>query len=341
MNVHLFRVKKVWHYRFQINGTRVQRSTGETVKHKAEAIAQKALARAKLWTRGEEPIPTVRETVVAWLAAHDPIVSKAHIKSIETFGRLHLYELADVQIDELTTQQVEDARLEHLKTHARASANHWLKCLKVACNWAVRRRVIPALPWQVTALKTQKRPRTTLPVPSAAAWLAAVDARTSRRPGIAIAVRLMFGIGLRESETITARWEWLDWERGTYTPGVTKGKEADPVPVPSWLLDYLRPRMHPTGLMVLNRAGKPFSRGFTRLTMRSANVACGTEGLTPHRLRGTFATLLSEKGVPVQSIQRVMRHKDSRTTMLYLESNLGLVVRAQDALGTETGLKSA
>lgn len=341
MNVHLFRVKKVWHYRFQVAGARVQRSTGETVKHRAETIAEKAFRRAKLWAHGEEPVPTLREVVVTWLAAHVPIASSAHIKSIETFGRLHLYELGDVPLDELTTEQVEDARLAHLKDHAPASANHWLRALKVVCNWAVRRKIIPELPWQVTPLKVQKRPRTILPVPLAVKWLEDVDRISRNRPGIALAVRLMFGMGLRESETITARWEWLDWERRTYTPGITKGREADPVPMPAWLLDYLRPLRQPAGLIVLNRAGKPFGRGFTRAPMLEANKVCGIEGLTAHRLRGSFATLMSEQGVPVQTVQKVLRHKDSRTTMGYLESNLDLVVQAQARLGTSTGLSAS
>jgi integrase len=130
----------------------------------------------------------------------------------------------------------------------------------------------------------------------------------------------------------------VDWERGTYTPGVTKGKEADPVPVPDWLFDYLRPVGLANGLIVLNTRGRPFSRGFTRIPMLAANNACGITGLTAHRLRGSFATLMSEQGVPVQTIQRVMRHKDTRTTMFYLETNLDLVVDAQARVAEKTGL---
>lgn len=32
----------------------------------------------------------------------------------------------------------------------------------------------------------------------------------------------MLGVGLREIETITARWEWLDWDRRVYVPGENK-----------------------------------------------------------------------------------------------------------------------
>lgn len=73
--------------------------------------------------------------------------------------------------------------------------------------------------------------------------------------------------------------------------------------------------------------------------MRQANEACSVTGITPHRLRGTFATLLSEAGVPVQTIQRVMRHKSHATTMADLEKNLELAALAQDNIGSKAGLK--
>lgn len=340
MSAHLFRVGKIWHYRFQINGARVQRSTRETVKHRAEAIAERAYRHASMWARGEEPVPTLRELVSQWLAAHEPISSAAYIRLVSTFGRLHLYHIANVLIDELSTPLIEAAMLEHRRTHAPASVNHWLTILKVVCKWAVRRKVIPDIPWSVKLLKVQKKPRATLPVSRAQEWLAAVDDYARDRPALSLAARLMFGLGLRESEVITARWEWIDWERRTYTPGVTKGREADPVPMPDWLIAYLHSMRQASGLLVLNGKGNAYASGFLRLAMRTANAACQIDGLTPHRLRGTFATLLSEQGLPIQTIQRVMRHKDPMTTMRYLEANLAPASVAQASIARLAGLES-
>ncbi|WP_322069950.1 tyrosine-type recombinase/integrase [Paraburkholderia bannensis] len=337
MKYQLFRVGQIWHYRFQIHGVRVQRSTRESVKYRAEEVASRAFEHAKLWARGHEPVPTLRELFVQWITAHEPIVSSAHIKSISTVGRLHLYTLGDVSIAGLDTAMIEGARLQHLETHSRASVNHWLKSIQLVCNWAVRRGVIPRVPWSVKTLKVQKRPRSILPVSATATWLRALDAAAGNQLGVKIAVRLMLGAGLRESETRTSRWEWLDWERHAYTPGITKGREADPVPLPPWLIEYLMPLRKIEGLMVTSSRGRSYGAGFTRKQIEAANTQCGTPGLTPHRLRGTFATQLSEQGVPVQTIKRVMRHKDVRTTMFYLEANLGAVADAQVRLGEKMG----
>lgn len=338
MSYQLFKVGKVWHYRFQISCARVQRSTRETVKHKADAVAEKAYNRAKLWARGDEEVPTLRALVVLWLDVHRPTVSAAHAKVVETFGRLHLFDLADVELDALTTELVEAARLEYLKTHAPASANQWLNVLKLLCRWAVRRKMIPSLPWSVKLLKVQKRPRAMLPVPHTTKWLAAVDESDSEFGPVAVAVRLMLGIGLREVETITARWEWMDWVRHTYTPGITKGREADPLPVPDWLYTYLAARRNPSGLIVCRSDGSPCRPGFTRKIMLAANAACGVGHITAHRLRGTFATLLSEEGAPIHMVKRALRHKSINTTMAYLETNMDLVTRAQQRIANIAGL---
>jgi integrase/recombinase XerC len=224
---------------------------------------------------------------------------------------------------------------------APASVNLWLKVLRILCNWAVRRKVMPAVPFTLKLLKVQKRPRPTLAVSRAELWLAAIDRLKGERHGVAVAVRLMLGMGLREAETITARWEWLDWDRKLYVPGITKGREADPVPVPKWLADYLAPMRQPAGLIVVKRDGGGFAHGFTRRAMLAANTACGVGHITAHRLRGTFATLLSEAGVPVQTIQKVMRHKSPLTTMAYLEVNLHRVADAQANIARQVGLAAS
>jgi integrase/recombinase XerC len=337
MSVTIFRVGRVWHYRFQLDGERAQRSTRETDRQRAEMIADRAFRHAKLWARDSKEIPTLRELVGQWLAVHEPTASRAHVKVVETFGRLHLCDLGDVLIDELTTDRVELARVTHLKTHAPVSANQWLKVLRLLCNWAVRRGILPAVPFHVRTLKVQKKPRAILPVKLAQDWLAAIDAHEGERDGVRCAVRLMLGLGLRESETISARWEWLDIERQLYTPGRTKGREADPLPVPAWLLDYLMPTRLPSGLIVVKPNGKPYASGFTRTAMLAANKAVGAPHITAHRLRGTFATLLSESGVPIQSIQRALRHKNLTTTAAYLEVNMDTVAQGQRRIAEKIG----
>jgi integrase len=251
--------------------------------------------------------------------------------------RLHLYNLASLPVSDITTLHIEKARNLHLLDHQPASANHWLRVLKLIANWAVKREIINRLPWRVPMLKVQKRPRVILPLAAAMDWFAAIDNVTTKAPEVATAVRLLFGVGLREGEAASARWEWIDWQRGTYTPGITKGREADPLPMPQWLVDHLKPLRKVSGLIAGRPDGSCLPPGYARKPMKLANAQCLTKGLTPHRLRGSFATLLSEAGANIQTIQAVMRHKSPLTTMAYLEKNMETVTRAQGLIADQIG----
>jgi len=338
MSANVFKRGGVWHYRFQVAGTRYRRSTGLTSRRAAEQVAQREYDAAVLRANGGEPVPTLAELAQAWIEVHRPVSSAAHIRSVELFQRLHMFDLGGKQINAITTLDVELARNLYLQTHKPASANHWLRIVKLLTMWAVKRGMLASMPWHVPMLKVQKRPRSILPLDAAKAWFSAVDQAAGRAPAIGTAVRLMFGLGLREGEAITARWEWIDWARKTYTPGITKGREADPLPMATWLREHLEGRRQPAGLIVAKPDGQAFASGFARQAIRRANDACAVKGITPHRLRGTFATLMSEAGVPIQTVQRVMRHKSFTTTMGYLEKNLDIAALAQERISAIAGL---
>lgn len=335
MSANVFKKGAVWHYRFQVAGFRIQKSTRLRNRARAELLAQQAYDAAVIRANGGEPVPTLCELAGAWLVVHRPVVSAKHYSSVEIFRRLHTYALGDMPISELGTADVELARNAHLVERRPATANHWLRVLKLLAMWAVKRGIIAKLPWQVAMLKVQKKPRAILPVDVTRAWFAAIDKATRRTPAIGTAVRLMFGLGLREGEASGASWEWIDWERATYTPGITKGREADPLPLPDWLAEHLAPLRRESGLIAPRRDGTLFPAGFSRTAMRVANSTCATQGITPHRLRGTFATLLSESGAPLQDVQAALRHKHPMTTVGYLERNMVRVSTAQKKIGAQ------
>lgn len=339
MNPSLFRIGdgKVWHYRFQVAGKRVQRSTRLTSREKAEAVAGRAYADAVTRANGGQPVPTLLELFEEWQTVRGPVASAAHRRSVDVVKRLHLYDLGELPVCDISTLHIEKARNQHLVEHKPTSANHWLRVLKLIVNWAVKREILPRLPWRVAMLKVQKRPRAILPLTVAMDWFSHVDTSTPRAPEVGIAVRMMFGVGLRESEAASARWEWIDWQRGTYTPGITKGREADPLPMPQWLIEHLAPRRKDEGLIAPRADGSPLPPGFARRPMEQANAKCSIKGLTPHRLRGSFATLLSEAGANIQSIQAAMRHKSPLTTMGYLEKNMATVAHAQEQIAAKMG----
>lgn len=326
--------------RFSVKGKgRTQRSTGETKVDLAWTVALWNYQAAKKHARGEEPEPTLGSLVQQWVDAHRLLLSPSHVDSVERLGTRHLYGMEALLISEVTTALVEGARLAYLKVHSRGSANHWLAMMRLVFGWAIRRKMIQFRPWDVRRLKVQQKPKQLLPVDKAAIWLEEVDALSECEPAISLAIRIMIGLGLRcETEALSARWEWLDLQRGTYTPGETKGREAWARPVPEWILEILRPMEQPWGLIVPTSAGKLLTSGRIQRVMDLACEAVGIPRLTPHRLRHTYATLLSEAGVSIQNIQRALGHKDIRTTLGYLGVDMGLVATGQVKVAERMGM---
>jgi integrase len=64
----------------------------------------------------------------------------------------------------------------------------------------------------------------------------------------------------------------------------------------------------------------------------------GIPGFTPHNLRNTYATLLHAEGEDPKKIQKAMRHKHLKTTLMYITFGKGDVREGADKIGEAAGL---
>lgn len=314
------------------DGVREKHSCKTKIKGQAEEKARELWDAAVLRSQGKEPVVTLGKLKSLWLAGNSTTASIGHWNNVNTWPA---YGLEGVMVNRCTTELVEIARDAHAKGKAPATVNLWVRTLNLLGRYAIKRGMIPALPWTIGGQKVQKKPRKTLPASKVREWIAAAESTAfkSHRLQIGTALRLMIGLGLRESEALGAQWEWLDWERKTYTVGKAKGFEARVIPVPDWLLAYLLPAKKDLGLIL----GEKRPGGFTRKAIAGANATMETPGISAHRLRGTFATLHSEAGTPVQVIQSMLGHKSATTTMLYLESHTEKATEQQGKVAAMMG----
>lgn len=329
-----------FHYCFRINGRQYKGSTRATDPLTARKVLEERRRQVLMGECGIHRIPSLGEVRDEWLRIHKSVHGRKHWGAVERTSRIWILPgLRSHRIDRITTGQALVLRSQMLEAgRSPVSVNDMLKILKLLGNFAVRQGYISKLPFQVQFLRVQKKPRPTLAASQAQAFFAAVD-QTARNPHIPVMIRVMVGLGLRESEALGMRWEWFNPEQRTYTVGKAKGKEARVLPVPGWLWSAIHAMPKTlSGWVFPAEDGKPHRSQFCKKPLHRVCGSLGLGHVTQHRLRATFATLHAEVGTPITEIQGMLGHKNITTTMIYVEQSIAAKRCAQDALGQKLGL---
>jgi len=129
------------------------------------------------------------------------------------------------------------------------------------------------------------------------------------------AIILMGLAGLRASEALSVNQFSLekDSEGVIWVRVRGKGRKERRIPMPK--------NQHTEWLWENRQKVLPLGVHYQTLyqTVQSIGKKAGDPNVTPHRLRHTYGTMLSRKGVPVQVIQELMGHSSPATTMGYVE----------------------
>lgn len=246
--------------------------------------------------------------------------------------------LGAVKLDQIGSSAVDALRSEAIACgRSPRYANNILQVLRLLLNYGVKTGSIKEVPTKIKMSRIQKKPRQILPAFRIQEFLAALD-KSVRNPHVPVMIRVMFGLGLRESEVLGMRWEWLDLENHTYTVGKAKGKEARVLPVPAWLWSAIHAMPKIISPWVFPAEdGKPHRSQFCKKALQRVCASLGLGNVTQHRLRATFASLHAEAGTPLSEIQGMLGHKNIATTMIYVETRLETKRQAQDTLSRRLG----
>jgi integrase/recombinase XerD len=140
-------------------------------------------------------------------------------------------------------------------------------------------------------------------------------------------LELMYGCGLRASETIGLELGDVDLERG-FLRARGKGSKERLVPVGSKAVAavgaYLRGGRaklvgeRPVRKLFVNFRGGPLTRqGLYKIVQRHARAAGLSGRMSPHTLRHSFATHLLAGGCDLRAVQEMLGHADVSTTQMY------------------------
>jgi site-specific recombinase XerD len=154
-------------------------------------------------------------------------------------------------------------------------------------------------------------------------------------------VVLLLATGLRRGEVVQISLEDVDLpNRQLLVHG--KGAKQRIVPLTTSAVEaiqqYLphRPATQSRRLFVNDR-GAPLRGQVINQTLEEIlqNAGLAGQGITPHKLRHTFATQLIQNGVDVRTVQELLGHADLGTTARYLHSDVRTKLAA---VGRLTGL---
>jgi site-specific recombinase XerD len=148
-------------------------------------------------------------------------------------------------------------------------------------------------------------------------------------------VRCALDLGLRSGEVARLNLDDIDWEAGTITLRLTKGRREDVMPLPEAtgraIAAYLRDERPKTRhRMVFARhmtpRERPIGPDLVRKTIRQAYARAGLPHTRSHLLRHTMASRLLAGGSSLKEVADVLRHRSLNTTLIYAKLDSGSLV---------------
>lgn len=153
-------------------------------------------------------------------------------------------------------------------------------------------------------------------------------------------MELIYGAGLRISEVATLRLAELDLQNSAIRV-VGKREKVRWVPLPpktaEWLVRYLaiaRPVLERRAddRVFLSDRGLPLRRTTVGLKLAQyARLADLPPGISPHKLRHTYAVHLLRGGADLRVVQELLGHESIATTQVYTELDIDEVRRRYEA----------
>ena len=143
------------------------------------------------------------------------------------------------------------------------------------------------------------------------------DAAVNPRHGAVLS--LLYYAGLRLSEARKISWEDIDFDRECIHVKSGKGDKDRVVFLHEKLKDSLMNMDSARGGRVLSsERGGLYNKRTIQAIVRNVAAGAGVKkNVTPHTLRHSFATHLLEGGADIRYIQKLLGHKDLKTTQIY------------------------
>lgn len=169
--------------------------------------------------------------------------------------------------------------------------------------------------------------------------------RTKIDPYAIAAIKLLLLTGARLGEILTAKWEYIDWQRGLMLlPDSKTGKKPIYLSAPALALLTELPRVaenpyiiagsRRTNKDVRNQASSPSMRPRSDLNKpwKAISREAGLAGVRLHDLRHSFASAGASASLGLHVIGKLLGHAHTSTTARYAHLDADPVKRANDLI---------
>ena len=216
---------------------------------------------------------------------------------------------ANVYVSEITTQRVAEW-IEHLKNtnNANGTVNRKLSSLSRALRHAFRSEALDKMPYIPRQKESVGRLRF-LTKQEEVAVLSLLVQWSDQEAWDAVATLLDTGVRCGELLKMDAQ----DYRNGQITIWDTKNGKSHTIPLTTRARTIIEERIARYG------GGKLFRVRYETLQKRFLRVTEHLEmsDVTLHTLRHTFASRLVQKGVPIQTVSKLLNHSTLQMTMRY------------------------
>ena len=288
---------------------------------------------AKKWEAEQQPEPPEKQPIRTALSlateyldhCKNTMQPRTYLEKRDHFKELFRFANPEDDYLELTPKQVFDA----LSSRAKVSGHAANRCRKDLLAWASWVDGVHGL--ETRAFRQGRWPADETPrhIPTEADFWKAYEQAEPEDKTLLLA---FLHTAARRGELFRLRWSDVDLEAGTISLGTRKrqggGMEYDKIPMTGILVAALREHRRTAlrGVYVFTtRRGRAYSS-----RQDWTDGLCTRAGVTPftiHAIRHLSASMLAKSGVPLATVQAILRHKSATTTARYLH-DLGIMQNA-------------
>ncbi|WP_260674849.1 tyrosine-type recombinase/integrase [Comamonas aquatica] len=320
--------RKFFYFRFTFNGQKRAMKIGEYPALSIVDARKKALEMRSDIDSGIDPTaerdrirgtPTFRDFALndymEWARG-----SKRSWKTDDSKLRNHLVpRFGDRRLCDITLRDVQLYHAQVKQSHCAGTANRHLSVISKLFKCAIQWGIVERNPCVGVKKFPENNARQRFLSPDEIRRLfKAMDKQSGRSVMTIAALKFLLLTGARRNEALTARWENVDLERGTWFIPHTKSGRSHHVPLneeAKALLENL-PKVEGSPWVFPGR--DPAKHVIDpRKCLDSLMDEAGIERIRIHDLRHSFASLCAQSGASLYLIKQLLNHADMVTTQRY------------------------